>query len=456
MMAVTNAMREYFKAHGSPMPYDEVISLLQRARSFGGLTTSKSDAELLQQAAKEIRENGEVSPETQAALDARKKLADAKKPTATDKPASKTQADAALLDKAAKELLENGEISPETQAALDARKKLADASRPTTANKPLTKGQQDVQIAQMLASGDEEQIKQANTLLEKRKEVADKIQPGEDYTPLEIKHLGAQYLLGDTAVVQNLRGGARAQENQRKIKAEAIRQQEEQGLSDQEVATRRAEYQGLKAAERTIYTRAANIAVSASEAEGGLAIARAANEALPRDKFVPWNKLKNMTRAQVSDERVWALRTALNSLSNEYANVISRTGVAHEGDKVESRKLLDPGISQKALEVGVFQVMEKEIQRAKAAPIEARRQFKLGLEGTGAKDNKPAVPLYGRKGKDWFKLGPNDKKEDYEETKTLPDNRSAIDPMDAEQAPDGNFYLPDPNRPGKYLMVTYG
>ena len=27
-------------------------------------------------------------------------------------------------------------------------------------------------------------------------------------------------------------------------------------------------------------------------------------------------------------------------------------------------------------------------------------------------------------------------------------------PKDARQAPDGNFYVPDPNRPGKYLKVS--
>src|SRR5579863_5830120 len=129
--------------------------------------------------------------------------------------------------------------------------------------------------------------------------------------------LAAQRLLsGDTTALYNVGRGIQGSRNLTKILNLYAEMAKEQGMSGSDIANRIAEFQGLKAGERTAGTRAAQVSLAANEAVKMADLALQASAAVPRGQFVPLNQAQLAVEKGTSDPAVARFVAANNSFVN--------------------------------------------------------------------------------------------------------------------------------------------
>lgn len=208
-----------------------------------------------------------------------------------------------------------------------------------------------------------------------------------------IHDMAGQYLEGDKSVMQNLGRGAQGAENIVKLRAEIGRQAREAGMTPREVATKMADFAGRTAAMRTLGTKGANIEYAANTANKAIDLAEEAYSKLPRGQFLPLNQLREMYEKKTSSAEQAAAYAATNTLVNEYARVASGgSSTATEGMRQHAREMLNTAQGPDAFNA-VLKMMRREIQTAKAAYNETRKEFLTGDhpgERTDAASTPPA------------------------------------------------------------------
>lgn len=126
-----------------------------------------------------------------------------------------------------------------------------------------------------------------------------------------------------------------------------------------------------RAESRTAGGIAGKVAYAEKEIEQIAPLVREASAKVPREKFVPWNKLKQYTDTQLSDPNLKELHSYLNTLSNAYDMLAARGGTDKD-KRAENRKLFDTADSPQALERAIVAI-EKE---AKASGVAGRASMK--------------------------------------------------------------------------------
>lgn len=132
---------------------------------------------------------------------------------------------------------------------------------------------------------------------------------------------------------------------------------------------------------------------------------------VPRGQFVPWNKLKQMGEAEISDSNLAAFRMAMTTLSNAY-DVLAARGGTDMAKREENRKNFDTAQSPEALHA-VLQVMQQEAQIAHSAAEASTRSTTPPAPGATAAP-PPAAPGAGGAGAQdqqalaWANAHPND------------------------------------------------
>jgi len=86
---------------------------------------------------------------------------------------------------------------------------------------------------------------------------------------------------------------------------------------------------------------------------------------VPRGQFVPYNKLQQMTEAQLSDPNLASLKMAMTTLSNAY-DVLAARGGTDMAKREENRRNFDTANSPEALSA-VLKVMRQEANIAQSA-----------------------------------------------------------------------------------------
>lgn len=201
----------------------------------------------------------------------------------------------------------------------------------------------------------------------------------------DAKFMAEQYLAGDRTVVANLGRGAQGGENILRFRMAVTKQAKEQGLSPAAVAAKIAEFEGIKAGERTLGTRTANIEMAVSEAQQMAPLAVQASDKVDRTKFPSLNSIILAGEKGTGDENVVRLGVATNSLINIYSRAISPTGVPTVHDKEHARELLSTAWSKGQFNAAVDQMMQ-ELAQARKAPGIVRREFKDAVTGEEKKD----------------------------------------------------------------------
>jgi hypothetical protein len=239
-----------------------------------------------------------------------------------------------------------------------------------------------------------------------------------------IKFMAEQYRAGDTSVMTNLGRGAQGSANIVALRKEIARQNADAGLTGPDQAIRNAEFFGVKAGQRTRGVRETNIEIAATEFKQVLPIVQEASRAVSRSQYPDLNKVIQAFNERTGDPRIVAFGGGINTLVNLYARAISPSGVPTVSDKDHAREILQKAWSQGQFDAAV-RMMTQEVDAALASPErvreEQRKRF-LGGQGGATISSHPSA-------------------------------QAAPPVQGARQAGDGNWYLPDPNRPGKFLMV---
>lgn len=145
------------------------------------------------------------------------------------------------------------------------------------------------------------------------------------------------------------------------------------------------ELNAQRAESRTAGGIAGKIAYAEKEIEQIAPLVREASKKVPRNSFVPWNKLKQYTETQLSDPDLKELHSYLTTLSNTYDMLAARGGT-DMAKRAENRKLLDTADSSETLERAIVAI-ENE---AKASGRAGRESIKSPVGGSG--DSEPLSP----------------------------------------------------------------
>jgi hypothetical protein len=205
---------------------------------------------------------------------------------------------------------------------------------------------------------------------------------------------------GDTSVFTNLGRGAQGAENVLKVRQKIAQHNRERGETGAEQAQRNAEYFGVKAGQRTLGNKSANIELAATEFKRVLPVVQEASKEVSRTNYPDLNKIIQMFEEKTGDPNIVKFGGGVNTLVNLYARAISPTGNPTVSDKDHARLILNRAWSQGQFDAAVG-MMSQEIDAALSSPEtvrDAMRQRFLGGQGgqkPAGEERPPAKPPIG-------------------------------------------------------------
>lgn len=205
--------------------------------------------------------------------------------------------------------------------------------------------------------------------------------------PMATRMIAQQYLAGDNTALGNIGRGTQGAKNLSMVRNEIARQANAQGLNGADIAAKVAEFGGMKAGNRALGTRTANIEVAAAEAAELAPLALAASAKVARSSVLPFGKAQIMFDANTNDPDLREFAMANNALVNAFGQVMSRGGAATVSDKEHARELLSTAFDQPSYARAVAQ-LNKEIEAARKAPGKVRKEMSAAT--SGRHDDKPA------------------------------------------------------------------
>lgn len=197
-----------------------------------------------------------------------------------------------------------------------------------------------------------------------------------------------QYLAGDSSAAQGYGRNALAKKAFTERLAERAK---ELHMSGKDIANKVAEFQSLKAAERTAGTTAGRVAYAGEDVKEAAQLVRQSSAKLPRGEFIPFNKLMQMRQSAFSDPNLARYRLNMISLSNAYDMLAARGGTDKE-KRAENRKSFELAQSPEALEA----VIQGAIDEARASGRAGRASIKSLTEEEPASDIKSKVEAAGQ------------------------------------------------------------
>lgn len=178
--------------------------------------------------------------------------------------------------------------------------------------------------------------------------------------------MARQYLAGDKSVFTNLGRGAQGAENVAALRRHISRLGKEIGLSPEDITQRQIEFMGDSAAARTLANRSTMVEYAANTVDRAIPIAEAAMEKLDRAGLLPWGKLQQFFATQTGNPDQAAAYAAINTLVNEYARVVSPTGVPTDEARRRGFEMLNSAQSLAAFKA-VTGIIRQETAAARAA-----------------------------------------------------------------------------------------
>ena len=210
---------------------------------------------------------------------------------------------------------------------------------------------------------------------------------GGGYSKDDLTFLAEQAIAGDLSVYQNAGRGAASN---RSIRKEVIRLRRGSGGTGADQAASNAEYQGIRAGERTAGTAAANIGMAKNEASQMANLVLEASKKVPRTESMDLNKLLLAGEKRTGNPEVVAYGAALNSFINTYARAINPKGAPTEGDKKHAREMISDGMSSGQIDSVIAQ-LQKEMDAASKAPGAVRKEMRKAVTGKDPDAPKPTA-----------------------------------------------------------------
>ncbi len=196
-----------------------------------------------------------------------------------------------------------------------------------------------------------------------------------ELTPDAVESLAQQLIAGDTSALYNVGRGIQGARNIAAIRNRASEILKSEGLEGSDMAQKVAEFQGIKAGERSVGTRSAQISLAANEAVKMADLALKASENVPRGQFVPLNSALQAVQAGTSSPQLARFVAATNSFVNVYARAITPSGIPRIADKEHAYAMLGTAMSQEAY-AAVIDQLKLEMKAAVEAPAEAFKQLR--------------------------------------------------------------------------------
>ena len=187
--------------------------------------------------------------------------------------------------------------------------------------------------------------------------------------------LAEQAAAGDTTALQGLKPADKV-----KVRNVMADNAEIAGTTGADQAAKNAEFGGIKAGQRTLGQRQANIDMAVQEAQNVEPILREASKTVPRGKFTSWNKLFQIADGEVSDPDLLAFAQAAKSFANIYTRA-TVPGASSVFDREEAVKHLPIYTSDESFQ-RVLDIMDKEMAAAKASPHQVRQDLSNSVTGS--------------------------------------------------------------------------
>lgn len=150
--------------------------------------------------------------------------------------------------------------------------------------------------------------------------------------------------------------------------------QKEEGVSDQDLGTRVAEWEGRKAGQRVLGTQEAKMGSAAFEAEGAMKLARGTIDKVPRTSYLPLNKLIQGYQSQTLNPDQAELYARAQAIVNTYSAVMARgANITTDASRGHAEALLNTAGDHDTWN-RTLDTLQSEIDMAKGSP-EKMREF---------------------------------------------------------------------------------
>jgi hypothetical protein len=195
-----------------------------------------------------------------------------------------------------------------------------------------------------------------------------------------ITQMAQQARAGDASVFQNLGRGVQGAENIVRLRQEIARQNAQAGTTGADQAIKNAEFQGVKAGQRTLAQKQAVIEMAATEFKGVLPVVQEASRKVSRTNYPSLNRIIQMGEEGTGDQNIVAFGAGVNGLINLYARAISPTGAPTVSDKDHAREILNKAWSQGQFDAATG-MMQREIDAALNSPEKVRDEMRRRFGG---------------------------------------------------------------------------
>lgn len=180
---------------------------------------------------------------------------------------------------------------------------------------------------------------------------------------------------------------------------------------DKPLSQARLDYTSKTAAARAIGTKGAVVELSSNLLNNSLPILEDAFAKVDNSKFKDINSFNNFFKDHKNDPDLAALNEAIINTESDLALLMRRGGASTVDSAQRAEKIINNSLNSKS-----FASVKDQILKESKAATESVQETKDSISGNDSSAESP--------------------------------------PMEnAKKAPDGNWYVPDPDRPGKYLQV---
>jgi hypothetical protein len=247
----------------------------------------------------------------------------------------------------------------------------------------------------------------------------------------ETGRLAAEALIkGDKSVLMNFGRGAQGAANIAFIRNIWSQLAKERRLTGADIAAADVAFAGAVAGMRTASTAGARIDIGANELQVALPQALALSQQVWRSDFKPLASLQQAARGYSSDPDLLEFAQQNQAVINAYAATMSRGGASTVAAGERAAHILSIATGQEGY-ARQLDRLNKEVQQMEYGTDEAKQQILNTISGRDTEVQQPTltgvpVPAAGA------------------DQPPVPN---------ARKAPDGKWYVPDPNRAGKYLQV---
>lgn len=176
-----------------------------------------------------------------------------------------------------------------------------------------------------------------------------------------------RFLAGDKSASTGFGLSALGQKNRNKFEDFLAQEMQKRGMTGQILAVKQAEYEGIKAAERTLGTRAAYIELASEELKLLLPPLKKASSDVPRGSFVPVNKLMQSAEASLSNPQLIKLKLAINGVQQAYVRALSPTGVPTDLLRQKASDMFSSAVDVEGIDAAIDQ-MNIEVDAAIRSP----------------------------------------------------------------------------------------